>query len=277
MSKLASVFGLFAAIAILGLGTYDFDKLVFIDAFLNWQALAVVLGGTFAAVLMNYPMKQVGCVFKGFFHVFIKEVRNKHDVIEQMVEMSYVVKRKGIVALEQFIEETDDHFMKVAVSDMLIYSRQDELENALSARIASTRYHQQQCIDVYSNMAAYAPAFGMLGTVMGLIIMMTTQGASAIDPFDSEGTSDMMSSLLTGMGLALVTTFYGVLFANFFFLPIAGKLQVLSDEETMRSEMIVQGVLSIHQDDKPLLVREKLMMFMTQKQREILDREAPEV
>jgi len=270
MSKLATILGVLIGTIMLLVSMVDPKNLTFIDAFFNWQGLAVVLGGTFAAVLVNYPLNQVGCVFSGFFRVFSAEVKSTDELIQQLVELSHVAKSQGVLKLEHFVEDIKDEFMRNAINDLLIYGRKDELKLSLEQRIVSMRYRQYQCHEVYMNMASYAPAFGMMGTVMGLIIMMTSQGAAPIDPFDMNASQDVLSSLLSGMGLALVTTFYGVVFANFVFMPIAGKLKVLSDEETMRCEMIMQGIISINEQVSPLVVKEKLLTFVTEKQRERL-------
>lgn len=108
---------------------------------------------------------------------------------------------------------------------MLVYQDRDTLKQSLENRLINMRLRHLSCQEVYSNMASYAPAFGMMGTVMGLIIMMTTQVTGNGSPYDTGASQDMLGSLLNGMGLALVTTFYGVMFSSLLFMPIAGKLK----------------------------------------------------
>jgi chemotaxis protein MotA len=118
-------------------------------------------------------------------------------------------------------------------------------------------------------MGAYAPAFGMLGTVLGLIIMMTNFAESqtgAVVGFEFN-VADRFADLLGGMGLALITTFYGVLLSNLVFLPLAGKLKRNSEEELMIKDIMVEGIIGIHAKDHPLSLREKLMTFVPQSQR----------
>ena len=118
-------------------------------------------------------------------------------------------------------------------------------------------------------MGAYSPAFGMLGTVLGLIIMMKnfaeTQNAAMIE-FEFN-IAERFADLLGGMGLALITTFYGVLLANLVFLPLAGKLKRNSEEELMVKDIMVEGIIGIHAKDHPLSLKEKLMTFVPQSQR----------
>ena len=111
-------------------------------------------------------------------------------------------------------------------------------------------------------MASYAPAFGMLGTVLGLIIMMNNFSSGDDSGGASFNVSERFAELLSGMGLALITTFYGVFFANMMFLPIGGKLKRRSENEMMLKNIVVEGIISIHSREHPILIREKLMTFV---------------
>jgi len=117
-------------------------------------------------------------------------------------------------------------------------------------------------------MASYAPAFGMLGTVLGLIIMMNNF-SSGDEAASATSTAERFAELLSGMGLALITTFYGVFFANMIFLPIGGKLKRRSENELMLKSIVVEGIISIHAREHPILIREKLMTFVPSQYRYI--------
>ena len=117
-------------------------------------------------------------------------------------------------------------------------------------------------------MASYAPAFGMLGTVLGLIIMMNNF-SSGEEAASAASTAERFAELLSGMGLALITTFYGVFFANMIFLPIGGKLKRRSENELMLKSIVVEGIISIHAREHPILIREKLMTFVPSQYRYI--------
>ncbi len=211
MSKFATILGLIIGSIILILSMIDYQQGEFISAFLNWQGLALVLGGTFAAIFINYPLQQVGCVFKGFSKVFTTEPATHDDVIEALVHLSHVSKQKGLLGVEHKIDSIDDSFFRFSLTEMLVYQDRDTLKQSLENRLINMRLRHLSCQEVYSNMASYAPAFGMMGTVMGLIIMMTTQVTGNGSPYDTGASQDMLGSLLNGMGLALVTTFYGAL------------------------------------------------------------------
>jgi len=270
MSKLATILGIIIGSIILVLSMIDYQKGQFIYAFLNWQGLLVVLGGTFAAILINYPLSQVKCLFSGFAKVISAEPATYSDVIEDIVRLSHVSKSKGLLWVEKEIDFIDDRFFQFALTEMLVYQDVSALKQSLDNRLINIRLRHLSCKEMYGNMAAYAPAFGMLGTVMGLIMMMTTQVVDTGSPYGGEA-QDALGSLLNGMGLALVTTFYGVLFANLVFMPIAGKLKVLTDAEVMRNEMIIQGVLSLKNTEPTMLIKEKLLAYVNDKTKDKLE------
>lgn len=267
MSKSATILGLLFGLIILLLSTVDPQTGKFIDAFLNWQGLLVVLGGTFAAVLINYPLSQLGCVWHGFTKVLWSEPSDVSRTIERIEDLSHQKLKSGILVLEKQIDQIDDPFLRFSISQMLIYSDDGLLMASLRNSQNQINLRHQQCQELFHNMASYAPAFGMMGTVMGLIIMMTAHASGSSALVDSE---DMLAGLMSGMGLALVTTFYGVLFANLLFVPIAGKLKVLSEAELLKNEVIIKGVQNLKHTHSPILVRESLLTFVNERTKEKL-------
>ena len=130
-----------------------------------------------------------------------------------------------------------------------------EMNNIQSRHIAGQ--------ELFLYMASYAPAFGMLGTVLGLIIMMNNFDTTSVNDFgENYNVAERFSELLSGMGLALITTFYGVFIANMIFLPIGGKLKRRSENEMMLKSIVVEGIISIHAREHPVLIKEKLMTFV---------------
>ena len=114
---------------------------------------------------------------------------------------------------------------------------------------------------MFNYMAAYAPAFGMMGTVMGLVVMMSGFGGANVSGVE-ESTADKFAGLLGGMSMALITTFYGVVFANLVFTPFAGKLKRKSEMEMLHKDVIIEGVLCIKQNEHPILIKEKLSVMV---------------
>ncbi len=272
MSKAATILGLIIGAIVLLLSMVDYDKGQIISAFFNLQAFGVVMGGTLAAVLVNYPFSQVSCLWWGVWRVLSAEPPDYDTVVEQAVELAHHVKRNGLLSLERHLDEIEDPFFRYALSEALIYKDEASLRRALETRMNAQLMRQLVCQDVFNTMAAYAPAFGMMGTVMGLIIMMTQQGGDqAVATYGAEQAQNMIANLMTGMGLALVTTFYGVLLANLIFMPIAGKLKILADAEAFRERMIIEAALALWHQEAPLLVKERLMAFVDERLREQLE------
>lgn len=270
MSKIATVIGLFVALIVLFIGIFDFNSGRVITAFFNGQGLLVVIGGTLAAVLINYPLNQLGCLWHGMRKVFTAEPPELTELVEKVTQLSKVAHTRGQLSLEKEVELISDPFLRFAISEMLIYRDVDSLKSSLQNEIYNLQRRHSLCQEMFNNMASYAPAFGMMGTVMGLIMMMTQQAGGDQVIYGTQASKDMLGSLLQGMGLALVTTFYGVAFSNLVFQPIAGKLKALTDAEVLKDELILTGAVKIKQETPPMLVREALMTFLTEREKSVL-------
>jgi len=268
MSKLATILGILLGVIMVTLNMVDYTQMKFITAFFDWQSLGVVLGGVVAAILVNYPFYTLGCVFRAFWIVLSREPLQQSLTIELLVDLAAISQRRGKIALEETIDEMDHHFLKVALTEMLSTNDPVVLQRHLETELNSMRLRHQRCQEVFFNMASYAPAFGMLGTVMGLIIMMASQAdSSSAAVLGSSQSDDVMAKLLSGMGIALVTTFYGVLLSNLFFLPIAGKLKTLSEHEVRVDEIIIVGMLALQRQDSPLRMKDTLLNFVSERMR----------
>lgn len=265
MSRLASFLGILLGVVLLASTMFDYQQQSFISAFLNWQALLLVLGGTFAAALINYPLNQVVSIFPGIYKVFATESRSDEELITEIFDLATLAKRKGPLAIENQLTDVEDKFFRHSLNEMLLYQDAEKLRSSLQTRLMTNRLQDLNSQEVFINMASYSPAFGMMGTVMGLIVMMTTQINADMYSLVASQSNDMLSGLLHGMGLALVTTFYGVLLANLLFLPIAGKLKVLGEQELLRNEMIIHAVVAMKAQESPLLIKEQLKSFVHEK------------
>jgi len=270
MSKISSVIGLLLALVVLFVGIFDFSSGRIITAFFNGQAFLVVLGGSLAALLINYPLSHLRCLGSGFKKILTAEPHDVIETIEQIEELSRIAHSKTLLALEKEIENIEDPFLQFAVSEALVFNDIEMLRASLKNEIYSLQRRHSICQDVFNNLASYAPAFGMMGTVMGLIVMMTQQAGGEQVIYGTEASKDMLGSLLQGMGLALVTTLYGVVFSNLLFQPVAGKLKSLTDAEVLKNEVIVQGILQIRKNQPPMLVKEALMSFVNQVEKEAM-------
>ena len=228
--------------------------------FLNYNAVIIVMGGTLAATFANFPLKEVVSVLTVIRKAFMNTAPVFRDLMINLVNMSRSARRDGILALEQMISETDDDFLRKSVQLAVDGTEPETIRGILETEIANQEERHRVGQSIMKSMGAYAPAFGMIGTLIGLIQMLQTLD----DP----------TNIGAGMSVALVTTFYGSLLANLFFLPIAGKLSTLSAQEISQKDMILEGVLSIQQGENPRIVEERLISFIPPKIRDSIESEA---
>ena len=235
------------------------------------QSVFIVLGGVVSATLVNYPINAVinmGSVFK---NVILSENFDFTGTIDKIVALAEKSRKDGLLSLEAGLNDIESVFLRNGVELAINERDSSRLRTFLTMDLnnISTRHIGAQEIILY--MAAYAPAFGMLGTVLGLIIMMNKFQMSGETSSIDFNVADQFSALLVGMGTALITTFYGVFLANMVFLPIAGKLKRRSENEIMLKSIVLEGIISIHGREHPILIKEKLMTFVAMSERNALE------
>ena len=243
---------------------------------LSWffqpQSVFIVVGGVLCATLVNYPLKAVLGLRKVFKNVILSEKFDFTGMIDNIVVLAEKSRKDGLLSLEAGLSEIDSVFLRNGVELAINERDSSRLRTFLSMDLnnISTRHIGAQEIILY--MAAYAPAFGMLGTVLGLIIMMNKFQMSGETSSIDFNVAEQFASLLSGMGTALITTFYGVFFANMVFLPIAGKLKRRSENELMLKNIVLEGIISIHGREHPILIKEKLMTFVALSERKMSEK-----
>jgi len=219
--------------------------------FWNLPGLMIVVGGTTAATLLTFPFRDVLSAFRAAHTVFRSVKTDPNDVVSTMLRLSHVSRRKGLLGLADV--KTRSSFIKRVCSLMADAADEEIIRATLRTEIDSlkTRHFIQQ--DVFRRMAVYAPSFGMLGTLIGLIQMLS----QLHDP----------SSIGPAMAVALLTTFYGSLLSTMIFLPIAGKLKARTLIEVINLEIAFEGAVSILEDNNALSVYEKLSAFIPKSMR----------
>ena len=235
--------------------------------FFQWQSVFIVLGGVLSATLVNYPIKAVLNLGSVFSNVVRSENFDFGKTINKIVKLAEKSRKDGLLSLETDLDSINSVFLRNGVELAINERDSGRLRTFLTMDLSniSTRHLGGQEIILY--MAAYAPAFGMLGTVLGLIVMMNKfQMGGEVNSVEFS-VATKFTELLTGMGTALITTFYGVLLANMMFLPIAGKLKRMSENELMLKSIVLEGIISIHGREHPILIREKLMTFVSLSER----------
>lgn len=248
--------------------SWRFEQLIW---FYQPQSVFIVLGGVISATLVNYPIKAVinmGSVFK---NVVLSEKFDFTGTIDKIVVLAEKSRKDGLLSLEAGLKDIESVFLRNGIELAINERDSKRLRTFLTMDLnnISTRHIGAQEIILY--MAAYAPAFGMLGTVLGLIIMMNKFQMSGETSSIDFNVADQFSALLVGMGTALITTFYGVFLANMVFLPIAGKLKRRSENEIMLKSIVLEGIISIHGREHPILIKEKLMTFVAMSERNALE------
>ncbi len=174
-----------------------------------------------------------------------------------MVEYANIARREGLLSLEEKLEELEEPFLSKGIRLIIDGFPQETVKNILAIELEYMEQRHGTGKGILDAMGNFAPAFGMIGTLIGLVAMLQTLD----DPSQIGG----------GMATALLTTFYGALFANLFFIPLAGKLDTRNREETLLREIMIEGLLSIQAGDRPQLVAEKLKSFVAPDIRRVME------
>ena len=225
-------------------------------AFFDIPSLLIVLGGTFAATLVNFPMGDVIGVMKVTQKVMKEELMPSSKYIDQIVDISKKARTNGLLAIEEDLNNVDEDFMRVTLQHVVNGTENEDLSKLMDAELAIMTQRHKIGQRMYSAMGTYAPAFGMIGTLIGLIQMLQHLD----DP----------ASVGPGMAMAMITTFYGALFANLFFLPMAGKLKQRSEQEIQFKEMLLMGVMAIQAEESPRVIQSKLVTYLTPAERKTM-------
>ncbi len=220
-----------------------------IGPFVNVPSLMITVGGSFAAVLINFPLNNVLGVASVVRKCFTVALPSTSEVIEQFKNYAVTARRDGLLALENEVEKVDDEFLRRGLEMVIGGSSREDLTSILEMEISCVEQRHQTGKKILDAMAAAAPAFGMVGTLIGLIQMLRTLD----DP----------SKIGGGMATALLTTLYGALIANLFCIPLAGKLEARSQEEVMIRELMLTGLTCLVDGHPPRVVEERLLSFLS--------------
>ena len=251
---IATVIGLVAAFGLTVWGILLGGSL---SQFWDAPSVAIVLGGTVGALLVNFPLARVLGVAPILRKAFFTVPQEPGEVIAKMVRYAERARREGMLALEEESEEEPDEFLRKGLRLAVDGTDPQLLEKILETDIGQIEARHKSGKSILDTGGTFAPAFGMIGTLIGLVNMLATLE----DP----------SAIGAGMATALITTFYGALLANAVFLPLAGKLEFRSGEEILVKEMVIDGIMAIQSGDSPRIVEEKLKSFLSPAQRQAVD------
>ena len=221
-TDLGTLIGLLAGLGIILIGIIQSGGKLY--WFFNLNSLLIVLGGTFAATMVNLPLRAVGNIFNVLQNVFRGEDYDYIGIIEEIVQKAQKARKDGLLSLEADLPTMRDGFFKNGIELAINERESSRLRTFLNLEMNNISSRHVAGQEMFLYMASYAPAFGMLGTVLGLIIIMNnfSSGGEGMELTVSYDVAERFAELLSGMGLALITTFYGVFMANMIFLPIGG-------------------------------------------------------
>jgi len=228
-------------------------------AFIDVKSVLIVLGGTMAATLISFPIKTVFSVFNIVKKTFLHKDAASSDVIKAMINYAEKARKEGMLSLEQEAENEPDTFLKKGLMLAVDGTESELLSRIMENELGAVESRHNIGRSVLDTMGTLSPAFGMIGTLVGLVQML----ANMNDP----------SSIGPGMAVALLTTFYGAFMANVFFIPMSEKLKNRSKDEVMRMELILEGIMSIKAGDTPRVVSEKLKSFIAPKEKKQFEQE----
>ncbi|MCD6197971.1 MAG: MotA/TolQ/ExbB proton channel family protein [Deltaproteobacteria bacterium] len=224
-----------------------------LGAFINAPSVMIVCGGTMGATLINYPISDVLGVIKVAKNAFFSEKVKTEKIMEMLIEMSKVSRREGILGLEKTLKDIKDPFFVKGMTLMIDGIEPAKLSELLDTEVEYIEERHRLGAEIFMTMGNFAPAMGMIGTLIGLVKMLMQMD----DP----------SSIGPSMAVALITTFYGVILANLIFIPISGKLRTRSAQELATKQLIMSGVLSVQSGDNPRMLEQKLHSFVSPKER----------
>lgn len=220
-----------------------------ISNFVHIPSIIITIFGSFCALIISFPPKTLKNLPNSFKALLFTPKRNNKELVLMFSRLTKKARKEGLLALEDDINDMDDEFLVTGLQMVVDGVEPDNIRDILEIKLDAIERRHRIGQSVLLKWSELAPAYGMLGTLIGLIIMLTQLD----DP----------STIGAGMATALITTFYGSLFANLVFIPIASNLGEQTDEEVYTGQMIIDGILEIQAGSNPRLLEEKLMTYLS--------------
>lgn len=257
------IIGIVAAFAVMIIGMMQGDpsgaflSVKQLKNFVDPASVFITIGCTFAVLIASFPIPTLTSIPKHFKVLMNTKKYDPLSVIDKLVELAQVARKNGLLALEEMANQESDPFFKQCIMLVVDNNDADQAREIMMNDIEQASARHESAAGMYDKASSVAPAFGMVGTLVGLINMLKGMNIE-------EGGA---SSIGTAMGTALITTLYGCVLAHMIFGPIATQLRQRDEEETLCKLIIVEGIMSIQGGANPKFLREKLLTFMGQKQR----------
>lgn len=223
------------------------------SSFVDLPSVLIVFGGTIGATLTHYPLGTVFRIGAVIRKTMVSRIPPSSLIIDQFMDYASRARREGILALEPIVKGIHDPYLRKGLQLTVDGLEPSAIQNIMETEIGNIEGRHEVGVELLSAMAAYSPALGLIGTVIGLVQMLRTMD----DP----------STIGPAMAIALCTTLYGAVLANLVFLPLMGKLKHRSKEEILIMEMQMEGVLGISRGENPRIIMEKLSSYQPPKDR----------
>lgn len=235
--------------------------------FFDAASIFITIGCTIFIVVASFPGSMLKAMPKHFKIILNNKMFDPKGYIDQLVELAQIARKNGLLSLEEKANEQTDPFFKQAIMLIVDANDQDKVRGILENDIECMSARHEDAAALYDKASSVAPAFGMVGTLVGLINMLMSMNLSGDGGADSLGTS---------MGTAMITTLYGCLLAHVIFGPVAQLLRGRDSEEVLCKQIIVEGVMAIQAGENPKALKERLLTYMSQREREMGDTKSGE-
>lgn len=224
-------------------------------SFFDVASIFIVVGGLIASLLINFKTKQIKLAGTVIRESFYQNDQRLSELIDLFVRLSERARREGILALENELEEVDDPFIRKGILLAVDGIEPDVIHDIMNAEITAMEERHYQGRAIVEKAGEYAPAWGMIGTLVGLVLML----GSLQDP----------ATLGPNMAVALITTLYGVVLANLVFIPMASKLEIKTNEEVFIKQIVIEGVIGVQSGQNPRILEEKLSAFLSEEAKNV--------
>lgn len=254
LMDIASLSGLIIGFSMMMFGIISSSGITGIGNYLDLPSALITFGGALGSTMCSVSIQDFIAGLKSFALIFKVPAVNTSDMIKKIIDLSNVARKEGLLSLEEAAAELDEPFLKKGILLIVDGTDPDLVRAIMETELVSVEGRHKNLIGFWDVLGAQGPAWGMIGTLIGLVDMLNNMAdASSIGP---------------AMAVALITTLYGSLLANWLCIPISNKLKVDNDAEMMLKEVMIEGLLSIQAGENPRVIEEKLKSFLAPKERE---------
>ncbi len=250
---LASILGLVIAGGLVVMGiTWGKDASVLLN-FYDFSAILITFGGSVSVILASYSLQGFLAGIKSIRLIFKTSTWNIAEIIQKIIDLSNVARKDGLLSLEETAEAVEDEFLQKGILLIVDGTDPELVRTIMETELMNMDVRHKANIGFWADLGAMGPAWGMIGTLIGLINMLKHM--------------DDAASIGPAMAVALVTTFYGSMLANLICAPVGNKLKAKNEEEIMMKEIMIEGLLSIQAGENPRIIEEKLKSFLAPAER----------